>query len=261
MGTCWQKACLLRHRQCPPGPRFRQGHRPASPRPMRSTPPSSPILAKVVQTTVRPLSPRTSPNSARFTTVAANWSVCSPLKKPSPCRSGWLRQGAAQHRTHIGYLQARIAELEDRMLDGIVQASQLPSVPKTTSSNPSSASVPRSLGLSWSTCPNWARKPAKASRLRSAWLLRRRRRHQKRPAHCSWQPKQSPHAGLYQSLPSRPFAMRHHESLLRRSQSARQSHQSRPDRCGSKDPHPGQRPAANHDPIPSTRKLRLLKNT
>ena len=53
--------------------------------------------------------------------------------------------------------------------------------------------------------------------------------------------------------------LRDHESLLRRSQSTRQSHQSRLDRRGSKDPGPGQRAPANHDTLQQPSKLRLPK--
>ena len=58
-----------------------------------------PTFGEVVQTTVRPLESKDILESARLRPAAPTWSVCSPLKNhfaPSP---GWLRQGAAQHRT------------------------------------------------------------------------------------------------------------------------------------------------------------------
>ena len=80
---------------------------------------------------------------------------------------------------------------------------------------------------------------------------------QPHPTHPRWS-RQSPHRTLPGRRRRHPL-LHHHESLLRLSQGARQSHQSRPDRRRSQAPGPGQRPAASQDPLPTPDKLRLPK--
>ena len=156
------------------------------------------LFGVVVQTTVRPLE---SMDILEFREIydrcgqlvrmlAVEKTIAMPLRVAPP-------RVLRNIERHIGYLQARIAELEDRM-DGIVQH-RLPSVPKTTFCNPSSASDRRSRGPCWPTCPNWARKPAKASRLWSAWLPTPTTAAQKRPAPIFVAAEAKVRMGLYQA--------------------------------------------------------------
>ena len=67
-------------------------------------------------------SPRTSLNSARFTTGGQLVRMLAVEKNHRHAARGGSARCCRNIERHIGYLQARIAELEDRM-DGVVQAS------------------------------------------------------------------------------------------------------------------------------------------
>ena len=162
---------------------------------------------------------------------------------------------------HIGYLQARIAELEDRM-DGIVQASAAFRAKDDILQSVVGIGPQVSRTLLASPARTGARKPAKGITALVGSSLRRRQRHQKRPApRIQWRSRSKVRMGLYQAAVA---TIRHypHMKAFYASLTAARSKASKLAliAVARKNSGPRQCVDPDHDAIPGTRKLRLLKN-
>ena len=188
---CWQKRPACRRRQCPPGPRFRQGHRPARQNRVRSMPRSWPTSARWSRPTVRPLESKDilefrDDRRGQLVRMLAVETIAMPLRVAPLGKARNIER-------HIGYLQARIAELEDRMGRHCPSIGCLPCQRRHSAirRRHRTAGLADPVGPPARTGPENPPRHHGFARLGS---LRRRQRHQKRPArHIPWRPKQSPH--------------------------------------------------------------------